>query len=205
VTALPKLIAISDVSRRGLREVSSAFEVVCAGSAAGTVALLLREPMLEARAQLRAGQLFAETARRHGQQLWVRDRVDLALILGAQGLHLSEQAIGASAFAKLLSERGTECRLSRAWHDLEQEPDPGADVLVVSPVGEARKGNPSLGRAGLARALARSDGRPVYALGGMTAENSAWALANGAQGVAAIGAIYEEPAALLGALGISQA
>ena len=188
----PRLIVISDFS---LGPAATLLERIgCALGLArpGAVLLQLREHRLPARERLALGATLAALARRHGQLFAVNDRLDLARLLGADAVHLGEASVPTAEARRLMPE----AFITRAWHG---GPEPEADALVLSPIFEARHGRSALGVGALAGAT-----RPVYALGGVTAEGAALSLAAGAAGVAVVGAVLgaDDPSALCSALGI---
>lgn len=204
----PRLIAITDTGSLPAPELAARLARLAARAVPGSVALLVRDKTLSARARLALGSALRDAARQHGQQLWVADRLDLALLLGADGVHLGEASVRARAARSLLP---AAVSISRAWHEVALEQAPldeleGVDALLVSPVLAPRKGQPALGLRALGvlgeQLRARHRAYPLYALGGVTAENAAACLGAGAAGVAAIGAaLAEDPAPLLSALG----
>lgn len=206
--ALPRLIAITDSSLLPPTLLLERLQRLARAARPGTVALLLRDHSLCARARLTLGHQLGEVARESGQALWVADRLDLALLLEADGVHLGEGSVS-PALARSLVGQGP--RISRAWHAASLAGAPAAeeladvDALLVSPVFEARKGRAALGLARLGvlgeQLRARNWACQTYALGGVTAENAAACRVTGAAGVAAIGAtLTEDPTKLLTAL-----
>lgn len=202
---LPRLIAITDCSLLPSTEVVARARDLAHLARPASVALLLRDHALSARERLTLGRALGAVARSTGQSLWVADRVDLALLLEADALHLGEGSVAAASARRLW---GHERPVSRAWH--ESAPPPpgeleGVDALLLSPLLAERKGRAALGTSALPeleRAIA-DQGRSVaiYALGGVSAENAAACLAAGATGVAAIGAaLASDPRPLLEAL-----
>ena len=210
----PRLVAITDLSALGqsqdalvarLRDLASA-------AAPGTLALLLRDHSASARQRLSLGQELRDIARSFQQQLWVADRLDLALLLEADALHLGEASVSASVARRLI---GGKLRISRAWHEATCASAAQAaeledvDALLVSPVLAPRKGRAALGTAALGvlgeQLRARNSACQLYALGGVTAENAASCRAAGAFGVAALGAALGDAALdLLAALEIAR-
>ncbi len=109
----------------------------------------------------------------------------------ADGLHLNSTAL------KGFDQRpvATQKLLSVSCHTLEdmQHADTlGADILLLSPVKEtsSHPGEPGLGWKTFIE-MSRQFKQPVYALGGMTADDLNDAKAAGAQGVAAIAALWD--------------
>lgn len=207
----PRLVAITDANvRAGAALISHAEQLAYAG-APGSIALLLRDHAMSALARLELGEHLRRVTRAAEQQLWVADRIDLALLLDADGLHLGEGSVRAAAAKLLFGARGS---ISRAWHcprvtELDRPELEGVDALVLSPVFQPRKGRPALGPAALGE-LAQSVAllglsAHVYALGGVTAQEVAACDREGATGVAAIGAaLGPESLDLVRTLGIAR-
>ncbi|MEB2313600.1 MAG: thiamine phosphate synthase [Sorangiineae bacterium] len=192
----PRLIAITDLSVAPAELLVARLGGLVASAAPGSVMLQLRDRALPIRERALLGERLARVARASGQLFAVNDRVDLAMLLGADAVHLGEASMDADAARRLA---GPELFVSRAVHE-PSAPALGADALVLSPIAAPRKGRPALGVAALS---ARSDAL-VYALGGVDAATARACLDAGATGVAVIGAVLDgrpvEP--LLDALGI---
>jgi thiamine-phosphate pyrophosphorylase len=213
VSAPPRLIAISDSARGAREQWLRNVEAVLAAARPGSVQVLLRDPEAPIRERLELGRRLRDLTRSYQQQLSVNDRLDLAWLLDADAVHLSEASVrteDARAFAR---ERGRAWWLSRACHEPRELRDATADAVLLSPIAEPRKGRAALGLDGLRRAVAQRAGRPValgacavYALGGVTRHNAGDLLAAGADGVALIGELFVTGtgAALLAALGASR-
>jgi thiamine-phosphate pyrophosphorylase len=172
---------------------------------------LLRDHQASALARLELGQRLRQLTRATGQELWIADRIDLALLLDADGLHLGEGSVTATTARRLF---GAERPISRAWHrtvvdERDRAELAGVNALLLSPIFAPRKGRAALGAAALgelAAGLQRLE-TPVrvYALGGVTTAEAAACSALGASGVAAIGAAFgPDTAELLRALGIAR-
>jgi thiamine-phosphate pyrophosphorylase len=204
----PRLIAITDLGVLARESLAARLAELAANAAPGTLALLLRDHSSSAKERLALGHELREITQSFAQELWVADRLDLALLLQADVAHLGEASVSASVARRLV---GADMRISRAWHasslsGVENELH-DVDALVVSPVMAPRKGRPALGPAALGvlgeQLRARNQACQLYALGGVSAANAAACRAAGAWGVAAIGAALTGNAvALLDALEI---
>jgi thiamine-phosphate pyrophosphorylase len=194
---LPRLLAITDLTRLSSAELVQRAAALAQGARPGSVAIVLRDHSESVRVRLALGRQLRELTSRAGQALWVADRLDLALVLRADALHLGEASVTPRDARSLL---GNERLLSRAWHDerVDAAELAGTDAVLLSPVMESRKGRPALGLRGLgdfAEALRAAPHPPrLYALGGVTAESAAACVAAGAWGVAAIGAAFSPQA-----------
>ena len=195
----PRLIVVSDFTRGPAPALFERLERCLRAARPGSVLVQLREHGLGARDRLALGRSLVALARAHEQRFAVNDRLDLAVLLGADAVHLGESSVPSADARRLLPGAW----LSRAWH-APDAPTDGADALVLSPIFAPRHGRPALGVEALSRA--RTGGALLYALGGVGATNAARALESGAAGVAVVGAVLEEddPSALLWALGIER-
>jgi thiamine-phosphate pyrophosphorylase len=133
----------------------------------------------------RTGARLAEVARRRGLLLLVGLDAELADKVGAHGVHLPERALDQ---APALRAAHPQWLLTGAAHDggaLSRAS--GLDAVLVSAVfpSASPSAGPPLGVEGLAQ-LVRSAPCPVYALGGVTADNAHQLLGSGACGIAGV-------------------
>jgi thiamine-phosphate pyrophosphorylase len=167
----------------------------------------LRDKSLAARNRLALGRRLISECRGRDQSFVVNDRLDLALLLEADGVHLGEGSVAPADARTVLPDRAW---ISIACHDPGAVRRPDADAVLLSPIVAPRKGRQALGFDGLrsARRVLASAGDTtlpaLYALGGVDADSARECLAAGADGVAVIGAGLDgrDPLPLLGALGI---
>lgn len=116
-------------------------------------------------------------------RILVNDRADVALASGADGVHLRDGSPPPSVFVR------PRFLISASCHDPASVPGlQDADLIILAPVFHplskpARQ--PPLGLEGLSKACSESH-KPVLALGGITANNSASCLDAGASGIAGI-------------------
>lgn len=207
----PRLIAISDGERGQTEFWLAQLEQLLGGARPGSVAVLLRDRQLPIRERRQLGEALRRLTERFGQALLVSDRIDLACLLGADGVHLSEASVAVEDARQLAAAWGHPLWVSAACHDPELLAHAAADALLLSPLVASRKGRPALGPGGIERALAARARRPaalrscaLYALGGVRAADAPGLLAAGADGVALIGELFVPGAVpgLLDALGI---
>jgi thiamine-phosphate pyrophosphorylase len=171
----------------------------------GSVLVQLRDVQLCGRTRLALAKILRELTHESQQGLSINDRVDIAALVGADGVHLSRRSITPEEARQLLPG----AFLSAPWHPPELMPE-GVGAVLASPVLAPRKGRAAIGLQGLGSAVKRAhrSAEPplVFALGGIAEDNAGACLAAGAQGVAAIGAIWSarDPLPLLAALGIAR-
>jgi thiamine-phosphate pyrophosphorylase len=165
---------------------------------AGLPALQLREKDLPAGELVRlASDLRARTGR-HGARLLVNDRVDVALAVGADGVHLPATGLPPAAARRLIGPARLIGVSTHAATEVEAAAAGGADFAVFGPVYETPSKRTDGEPQGLDRlaAACRRSVLPVLAIGGVTAERVGEVRAAGAAGVAVIRALLgaDDPA-----------
>ncbi len=169
-----------------------------AGVSPGTVAIQLREKDLEARALVELARPLRALTTRFGAALYVNDRADVALAVGADGVHLtgtslspSEIAVIAPTLSIAISAHGADDLASAG----ELAASGAADIsfAVLGPIFDT----PSKRRYGApiglpALAAARAIPFPVLAIGGISVGNVRSCLAAGAAGIACIRALLAD-------------
>jgi thiamine-phosphate pyrophosphorylase len=125
----------------------------------------------------------------------VNDRPDVALMLGADGVHLGQDDLPPAEARRLL---GADAIVGWSTHSLEQldhaagEPVDYVAFGPVFPTATKRAADPVVGLAGLRAARARTV-RPLVAIGGLTLQNARDAATAGADGLAVISALMSAP------------
>ncbi len=124
--------------------------------------------------------------------LWLDDRVDLAALVPVAGVHLGQEDLPPLAARRILGE---EVWIGRSTHDEAQASeaarDADVDLVAVGPIyatGGKQRPDPVVG-VDLVRRARRLTAKPLVAIGGISAENLAEALAAGADAVAVLGAL----------------
>jgi thiamine-phosphate pyrophosphorylase len=135
--------------------------------------------------------------------LLINSRTDVALAVGAQGVHLRSDDISPADVRRMRSAGShapVRLTISQSCHhpnDVQQAAREGANLALFAPVFE-KKDDPSAKPAGL-EALRRACqyNLPVLALGGISLANAAACLEAGAAGIAAIRLFQENDIAEL--------
>ena len=180
----PRFIAITDTRVAPVSELIARVHSLCAMSRPGSIMIQLRDRDLPVRERLRLGERLASIAREFEQSLCINDRLDLAMLLDAQAVHLGESSVAADDIRQRVGDRFW---LTQALHDGSPLQAQRVDAVILSPIAAVRKGAPALGLGAIAKAR-EVVAAPLYALGGIDAGNAGDCLAAGATGVAAIGA-----------------
>ncbi len=180
------------VTDRRTRPGRTILDVVRAAVQGGAGAVQLREKDGPARETVELGRAVLEITRPAGIPLIVNDRVDLALVLDAEGVHVGQNDLPAPEVRRLI---GPDRWLGVSVTTIEQTRKAladGADYLGAGDVfGTASKsdaGEP-IGLDGLREIVALAH-VPVVAIGGVTLGNTPSVIRTGAAGVAVISAVF---------------
>ncbi len=164
---------------------------------AGVRGVLLREKDLPDKECLLLAQRLRDLTLRHRVRLMVSGRVDIAMAVGADGVHMPS---GVSGIGDVRGQIGVEKYLAVSTHSMDEArraQDEGADFITFGPVfftpSKAKYGQP-VGVEAL-EAVCREIKIPVFALGGINEENALEPLKAGAFGLAVISAVIaaEDP------------
>lgn len=166
-------------------------DVVAAAVAGGVTVVQIREKDLCARDFVAEALECLAVTRPAGVPLLINDRVDVALAVGADGVHVGQDDIPAAMVRRII---GPDRILGVTAHDraeLEQAVADGADYVGSNAVfGTPTKSDirPPIGPEGLRERYADSP-IPVVAIGGIDHGNAADVIRAGADGVAVVRAI----------------
>jgi thiamine-phosphate pyrophosphorylase len=119
----------------------------------------------------------------------VNDRLDLALMSGASGVHLGQDDLSPAAARQLLGARAIVGYSTHTIDQVDKATLEPASYIAIGPVfGTTTKetGYDAVGLALVSAASARAIGRPVVAIGGITLERAPSVIAAGASAVAVI-------------------
>ena len=163
------------------------------GGPSGSIAVQLRAKSLDGRALTEEARKLLDITRKHHAPLFINDRIDVALAVGAEGVHLPVKGLPCAVARRL----APHLLLGASTHSLTEARaavDGGADLLTFGPV-YATPSKTALGSPVGVEALAdvvRAIVVPVYALGGVTLENAAACRRVGAR-LACIRAVLAAP------------
>lgn len=126
--------------------------------------------------------------------LIINDRLDIAMAVGAAGVHLGQDDLPCVAARKILGEDYIIGVSAHNPAEAKAALHSGADYLGCGAVfGTATKADvKKLGTEGLA-AICREKGLPVVGIGGVTADNYREVRAAGADGAAIVSGILAQP------------
>jgi thiamine-phosphate pyrophosphorylase len=177
--------------RRGVEELIRAVALSLDG---GIDWVQLRDKSASAAALYTQAAQLHTAAHQHGAQLAVNDRLDVALAVGAEGVHLAGQSLPVEGAVRIA---GGKLLIGRSVHSIDEAKTvaaAGADYVTFGHVFPTAT-HPGLPPHGLdeLKSIVEAVDIPVLAIGGITAENLDDVLATGCAGVAVISAILSDP------------
>jgi thiamine-phosphate pyrophosphorylase len=179
------------VTDRGLGRGRALAEIVAAAARGGATMVQLREKEATTRAFLEEARALKAMLAPLGVRFLVNDRLDVALAVDADGLHVGQSDMPVAEARRLL---GPDKIVGLSITEPEQAraaDAAAADYLGVGPIYQQQTkddASPPLGIDGL-REIRRLTQKPIVAIGGLTPDNSAPLLAAGADGFAVVSAI----------------
>ena len=187
---LPRIYPLTDAQISGL----SHAEQIRLLSLGGATLIQLREKRSPAKHFYEAAVAAAQQS---GTQLIINDRVDIAVAIGAQGVHLGQDDLPPEAARSLL---GNEAIIGYSTHNVEQAQQAltfPIDYIAIGPIfATASKSDtsPTLGLAGLKAVREVVGTFPLVAIGGVSHADARAVIEAGADSVAVISALLSDPA-----------
>lgn len=194
------------VTDRTLSLGRSTVEVVRAAIRGGVSCVQLREKGCSTREFVDEARLLKALLAGTGVPLFINDRLDVALAVGADGVHLGQNDLAIADARRLVGNRMIIGISAESVADAVRAEAEGADYIGASPVFTTPTKTdtaPPLGLAGL-RAIRRAVQLPLVAIGGINADNAAAVLRAGADGLAVVSAIVSAPCPRTAAAGLRQ-
>ncbi len=157
----------------------------------GVRAVQLREKDLPIKELYRLSETMRELTRRYDARLFINDRVDVAMAVEADGVHLGGGSIPLRVVRGLVDDR---MLIGASTHSLKEAllaQTEGADFITFGPVYDTpskRRYGPPQGLKKLKEVVERTE-IPVFALGGIKEHNIPEVLKTGVYGVSMISAI----------------
>ena len=183
------LYPITDQHISGL---SHAEQVVLLNNCGATL-IQLREKLDPPVKFFEQAESAVRVARDLGAKIIINDRVDIALAVKADGVHLGQEDLPPDAARRIL---GSEAIIGFSTHTLNQArlaAQMPVDYVAIGPIFSTttkRSANAPVGLDGLARVREALGAIPLVAIGGITSENIGAVIKAGADVVAVIGDIW---------------
>lgn len=178
---------ITDRKRCHPRPLTAVVEQACRQ---GIKAVQLREKDLSGRALFVLAGELREITRKWKAKLFINDRTDVALAVGADGVHCRETSMDPKNIKRVRSSIMVGCSVHSMQASRQAEKE-GADFLLFGPVyytASKAKYGPPQGISTLQK-VADTINIPVFAVGGITPGRAPECRSAGAYGVAGISSI----------------
>jgi len=196
----PKIWRLCLVTDRSLSRGRAITDVVAAAVQGGATIVQLREKDAGTREFLETARAVKAVLQPHNVPLLINDRVDIAVAVDADGVHVGQTDMPVSIVRQMIGP-GKIVGLSAGKREYILADDAAqADYLGIGPAyaqtTKANAGRAPLGPEGFAE-LRKLTTKPVMAIGGLKPDNSAPLVAAGADGLAVVSAIVgaDDPAA----------
>jgi thiamine-phosphate pyrophosphorylase len=183
-----RIYPLTDVRLSGLSHAEQVLRL-CNG---GASVIQLREKNLTPAEFFKQAEEASHIAQQHNARIVINDRVDIALALRVDGVHLGQEDFPPVAARRLL---GDDAIIGVSTHNVEQARNASRlplNYLAIGPIfATSSKSNPesSVGLDGLRQVRDAIADFPLVAIGGISHENAHEVLEAGADAVAVISAL----------------
>jgi thiamine-phosphate pyrophosphorylase len=179
------------VTDRELARGRSTLEIAAAAIRGGVTCIQLREKTCSTREFIDEALSIRPLLVRHGIPLVINDRVDVALAVKADGIHLGQKDMPCKIARQLVPKDMIIGISVESLDDAIAAQNDGADYLGVSPIYQTPTKTDTakpLGLEGLRSIRSKVD-LPLVGIGGLNIGNAKAVIQNGADGVAVVSAI----------------
>ena len=188
---LPPIYPITDIRISGLSHREQAGRLI----AGGAQIIQLRDKHATPREFYEAAKETLMLTRKHNVPLIINDRVDVALALRADGIHLGQDDLPPERARELL---GHDAIIGFSTHSVEQAitaAESPVDYIAIGPIfttGTKDDPDPVVGLSGIKAVKAAVTTLPVAAIGGIDARNVASVFEAGADSAAVISSLLSD-------------
>ena len=189
---LPKIYPITDRQLSGLSHAEQVARLVDGGA----TVIQLREKHLPPIDFLREAEAASKVADNHRVTLIINDRVDIAMAIGASGIHLGQDDMPVEGARRLVRDEVLIGFSTHTQQQMEAAVRLPIDYVAFGPVfptNTKRDPDPTVGLDQLRAARRFAAELPLVAIGGITAANVQAVLEAGADSVAVISSVVGEP------------
>ncbi len=185
------------VTDRGLARGRAMLTIVRAAVQGGVTCVQLREKSCSTREFIKEALAIREFLRSRGVPLIINDRVDVALAVGADGIHLGQKDMPLAAARAIVRDTMLIGISVESVADAIAAQGGGADYLGVSPIFATPTKTDAAAPIGLAglQTIRRAVRIPLVGIGGLNRQTAAAVVRCGADGLAVVSAIVaaEDP------------
>jgi thiamine-phosphate pyrophosphorylase len=179
------------VTDRTLSRDRSSEEIVSAAVRGGVTCVQLREKHCSTREFIREARSLQPLLHRHKIPLIINDRLDVALAIAADGIHLGQSDMHIRDARRLVGKKMIIGISAENLNDAIVAEQEGADYIGISPVFATDTKTDTAAPLGLEgiRRIRRAVAIPLVGIGGINFSNARETISAGADGVAVVSAI----------------
>lgn len=188
-----RLYAIVDPENAGGKSLADLARQVAEG---GATLVQLRDKLSETRPFIEHARAVQEALASHRVPLLINDRVDIALAIGADGVHVGQTDMEAPVARRLLGPKAIIGLSLKSFDDIASAPIDLLDYVAIGgayPTTSKETKTEPVGldgfRARVAAMRARAPQMPIVAIAGINAGNAAGIINAGVDGVSVISAL----------------
>lgn len=160
----------------------------------GVTMVQLREKTLNSKDFFEQALTVKQVCQTYNTPLLINDRVDIALAVDADGVHIGQQDLPADVVRDLIGANKILGVTAKTVDQAQRAEQQGADYLGVGAVfGTTTKADAKAITMEKLRAICQAVTIPVVAIGGITAENVSKLENTGIKGVAVVAGILGQP------------
>lgn len=191
VTGLGRLLLVADyhVAKEQAIDLAACLTVALSGIERGAALVQVRAKDVEPEVLTNLGRRLLEVGRAHGCKTVINGNPDIALALGADGVHLTEEGPRVAEVRRIAPEGFLVGRSTHSAASASAAAAEAVDYVVCGPcwATASKPGWQPLGEDGLSEVLLSLQGKaPLFAIGGIGEAEAKIARTLGAYGVAAI-------------------
>jgi thiamine-phosphate pyrophosphorylase len=189
---IPRVYSITDTRISGLSHLEQVKRLIDGGA----TVIQLREKRASPRDFYEQAVECVRYAHSHDVKIIINDRVDIALMCDADGVHLGQDDMPPAAAREIWKARKI---IGYSTHSVEQAiaaADSGVDYIAIGPVfATTTKADPgaTVGIDGVAKVRAVIGNIPLVAIGGINRANTPEVMRAGADSVAVVSGLVGEP------------
>ena len=183
------LYLVTDKGLAGKRPVVSIVEKAIKG---GVTIVQYREKNAPTGEMIEEAQNIHNVTLKAGIPLIIDDRTDVALAVGAEGVHIGQSDMPADLVRKTIGLKKILGVTAGSVKEAVKAEKDGADYLGISDIFGSSTKTDTGGAVGveMIRQIRKAVRIPIVGIGGITLENAGWVIAAGADGIAVISAIF---------------
>ena len=190
---MPKVdYALMYVTDDSIRDDNSFFAILKAALKGGATIIQLREKTLDTLAFYKRALRCKELCNTYGIPLIINDRLDIALAIDADGVHIGQTDMPYDVARRLLGNSKIIGLSVSNKEQAEQRDAQAADYIGISPIFSTNTKTTDLaqplGISGL-KEIRELYKKPIVCIGGIHKDNTQEIIANGADGIAVVSAI----------------